>query len=168
MTDTSNNADAFPPNNIEGEELFPHKQTTTTKREYRSYDFIKLSSRAGKMNGGNRRQNKSYMGDGWWEKGYKGPFWVMESPISWRLCSYPCTCDPAETHKIGALCILSLSYFKILFLFRQIPITVHSLSLLFPSLLASCSGILQRLRLAPGAFLAAEKEKSIMHIKACQ
>lgn len=81
-------------------------------------------------------------------KGYKGPFWVMESPIFWRLCSYPCACDPAETHKISVLCILSLSYFKILFLFKQIPITVHSLSLLFPSLLASCSGILQRLRLA--------------------
>lgn len=66
MTDTSDNADTFHYNNVEGEELFPNKQTTT-KREHRSYDFIKPSSRTGNMNGGDRHQNKSYEGDGWWE-----------------------------------------------------------------------------------------------------
>lgn len=102
-------------------------------------------------------------------KGYKGTFRVIEAPVSWKLYNYPCMCKCAETHKISALCILSLFYFKTLSPFRQIPITIHSPSLLFPSLLlASCSGILQRLRLAPGAFLAAGKEKSIMRIKACQ
>lgn len=64
---------------------------TITKREHRSHDFIKPSSRTGNMNGGNRHQNKSYVGDGWWEWGTRDPsgWWsllVLEGYAVIRAC----------------------------------------------------------------------------------